>query len=151
MISDSLSDGIKGSESGNRSVSPFPYTEIFYEKFPYYLSIGMTEEQYWDRDASLVEYYRKAEEIRRDRVNQEFWLQGMYIYDSLLRVSPILQAFAKKGTKPKPYVDEPYPISKKMMEDAELKKEKAQQDKAKRFMEAFMVKNNKRFEEKERK
>lgn len=150
MVSDSLSNddsADEGSERGNRFASPFPYTDIFEKKFPYYLSIGMTEEQYWDRDCCLVKFYREAEEIRRERVNQELWLQGMYFYDALARVSPILHAFAKKGTKAQPYVEEAYPINKKKMEDAQLKKEKDKSQKGVRYMQAYMVANNKRFEE----
>lgn len=150
MVSDSLSNddsADEGSERGNRFASPFPYTDIFEKKFPYYLSIGMTEEQYWDRDCCLVKFYREAEEIRRERVNQELWLQGMYFYDALARVSPILHAFAKKGTKAQPYVEEAYPINKKKMEDAQLKKEKAKSQKGVRYMQAYMMANNKRFEE----
>lgn len=37
---------------------------------------------------------------------------GMYIYDAIGRLSPILHAFAKAGTKPEPYIDKPYPITK---------------------------------------
>lgn len=150
MVSDSLSDNDsadEGSERVNRFASPFPYTEIFTKKFPYYLSIGMTEEQYWDSDCCLVKFYREAEEIRRERFNQEAWLQGMYIYDALARIAPILHAFAKKGTKAQPYVEEAYPIGKKKMEDAQLKKERAKSQKGVRYMQAYMVANNKRFEE----
>lgn len=151
MVSDSLFNDKsvdKGSERENRSASPFPYTDIFNDKFPYYLSIGMTEEQYWDRDSCLVKYYRQAEELRRERVNQELWLQGMYFYDALARVSPILHAFAKKGTKAQPYVEEAYPINKKKMEDVKVKKEKAKSEKGVRYMQAYMVKNNQRFAKK---
>lgn len=151
MVSDSLSNDKsvdEGSERENRSASPFPYTEIFNDKFPYYLSIGMTEEQYWDRDSCLVKYYRQAEELRRERVNQELWLQGMYFYDALARISPILHAFAKKGTKAQPYVEEAYPINKKKMEDVKVKKEKAKSEKGVRYMQAYMVKNNQRFAKK---
>lgn len=107
----------------------------------------MTEEQYWDRDCCLVKFYREAEEIRKERFNQEAWLQGMYFYDALARVSPILHAFAKKGTKAQPYVEEAYPINKKTMEDAKAKKEKAKSQKGMRYMQAYMVANNKRFDE----
>ena len=151
MVSDSLSNDKsvdKGSERENRSASPFPYTDIFNDNFPYYLSIGMTEEQYWDRDCCLVKSYRKAEELRRERVNQELWLQGMYFYDALARISPILHASAKKGTKAQPYVEEAYPINKKKMEDVKVKKEKAKSEKGVRYMQAYMVKNNQRFAKK---
>lgn len=149
LVSGSLSadeSADKGSERDS-SASPFPYTDIFNKKFPYYLSIGMTEEQYWDRDSSLAKSYREAESLRRERANQEAWLQGMYFYDALVRVSPILHAFAKKGTKAQPYVEEPYPINEKTVKDVQDKKAKQNSQKGLRYMEALMVRNNKRFEE----
>ena len=136
-----------GSERESRSAPYFSFADAFNTKFPYYLSIGMTEEQYWDRDCSLTIAYREADKIRRERANQDAWLQGMYVYDAIMRLSPILHAFAKKGTKPQPYVDAPYPISEEGREEAEVRKEKAMADKGKRFMEAFMVKNNPKLEE----
>ena len=134
-------------EGDGRSV-PFSnsYTAKFYEVFPYYLSIGMSPEQYWDGDSTLVRYYRKADEIKRTRRNQELWLQGMYIYEALCDVSPVLNAFAKKGTKPNPYTDHPYPISTKDIDAEKKLREQRERDKAKRYMEAQMAKLNKRFE-----
>lgn len=147
MVSDLLSS-TEGS-SGRITTTPLKtYTEKFNELFPYYLSLGMTEEQYWDRDSTLVVPYRKAEELRTNRKNQEMWLQGAYIYDALCRVSPVLHAFAKKGSKPIPYPTEPYSITEKQ---AELKKEEQAKtvfDKGKKLMEGFMIRNNKKFERK---
>lgn len=94
-----------------------------------------------------MKFYREAEELRRERVNQEMWLQGMYIYDAISRLSPILRPFGKRGTKAKPYVEEAYPINKRTMEDAQTKKEMAKSQKGMRYMQAYMVANNKRFEE----
>jgi hypothetical protein len=107
----------------------------------------MTEEQYWDKDPMLAKYYREAENLRIEQKNQELWLQGMYIYDAIARLSPILRPFAKKGTKAQPYTEEPYPITYKSQEDAKIRREKEQELKGKRFMEAYMVKANKHFEE----
>ena len=126
-----------------------PYTEIFNKSFPYYLAIGMTYDQYWNEDCTLVKYYRQADRIKRERKNQDAWLQGMYIYDAMLRVSPILRAFAKQGTKPEPYVEEAYPISSVAVKERNEKKERENSEKALRYMQAFMVANNKRFEKKE--
>ena len=53
-------------------------------------------------DCELVKYYRKAAKIKQDLDNQNAWLQGAYFYEALADVSPILHAFAKKGTKPIP-------------------------------------------------
>lgn len=121
------------------------YSEQFRAAFPYYLAIGMTEEQYWDRDPQLAKYYRRAEEMRNEKRNQELWMQGMYIYEALCDVAPILHSFAKKGTKPHPYAEAPYPLNGKDKERNEEAKAKREHEKAKCYMEAFMVTNNKRF------
>ncbi len=111
----------------------------------------MTEEQYWDSDPTLVYYYREAEEIRKERRNQEMWLQGMYVYDAISRLTPVLHAFAKKGTKPQPYVEEAYAINKKTAEQAEERKARAKSQKGVRYMEALMAQNNKRFHKEDNK
>ena len=134
---------------GERSPIPhFAYTDKFYELFPYYLSIGMTYEQYWEQDCDLVKYYRRAAQIKQDLKNQDAWLQGAYFYEALIDVAPILRAFAKKGTKPTPYANQPYELFNR--NDETRKKqvvEKRQDEKAKAFMQAFMMSNNKKFKE----
>ena len=144
LVSSSLSATGGGEQDG--SAPSLTYTEKFYELFPYYLSIGMTYEQYWDGDCTLTKYYRRADEIKKERLNEELWLQGMYIYEALCDVSPILHAFAKKGTKPVPYSDKPYSITAEQVKRAEEEKARKIAEKGKRFMEALMQSNNKRFE-----
>ena len=145
LVSSSLS-ATEGSEH-NSSLPVFTYTERFYEMFPYYLSIGMTFEQYWEGDCTLVRYYRQAEELRNEKRNQELWLQGMYIYEAICDVAPILHAFAKKGSKPHPYSTKPYAISNKQIKQEREEKERKLVEKGKKFMEAMMLSTNKRFEE----
>ena len=143
MVSGSLSVN-EGSEGNTRS--PFlTYTEQFYEVFPYYLSIGMTYEQFWDEDPYLAKYYRQADEMRIERKNQELWLQGLYVYEALCDVAPILQAMAKKGTKARPYPEQPYSITEKQRKREAEEKERATAMKGKRFMEQFMRATNKEF------
>jgi hypothetical protein len=136
LVSGSLSvDG----ESERKVRSPFlTYTEQFYEVFPYYLSIGMTYEQFWDGDPHLVKYYRQADELRIDRKNQELWLQGLYVYEALCDVAPILHAMAKKGTKAQPYPDKPYAITEKQRKREIDEQERKVADKGKQMMERFM-------------
>ena len=144
LVSSSLS--ITGGSEHNSSAPSFiTYTEKFYEAFPYYLSIGMTYDQYWNDDSTLVKYYRKADEIRKERRNEELWLQGMYIYEALCDVSPVLHAFAKKGVKPVPYSAKPYAITEQQHRRDEEEKERKIADKGKKFMESIMASNNKRF------
>lgn len=106
----------------------------------------MTCDQYWNGDPTLVRYYRKADEIKKERRNEELWLQGMYIYEALCDVSPILHAFAKKGTKPQPYSGKPYAITETQHKRVEEEKERKIAEKGKRFMETLMKSTNKRFE-----
>ncbi len=93
----------------------------------------------------LVKYYRKADELRRKRRNEDLWLQGMYIYEALCDVSPILHAFAKRGTKPAPYVDHPYALTNNEREEEKKIKAHREQENARRYMEAKMAAINKRF------
>lgn len=144
MVSSSLS--ATGGGEHNSSAPSFTYTEKFYELFPYYLSIGMTPEQYWEGDCTLTKYYRKADEMRKERRNEELWLQGMYIYEALCDVSPVLRAFAKKGAKPQPYPTKPYAITENQRKRENEEIERKRIEKGKRFMEALMASNNKRFE-----
>ena len=143
--SDTLSDDVRGKADG-----PAPlvrHEDVFRKKFPYYLSIGMTEVQYWDGDCELVVFFREAEKLRQERVNAEAWLQGMYIYDAFSRIAPVLHAFAKKGTKARPYPEEPYPLTQKHAEDAKQRQEKKQSVKGLQYMRKLVASNNKRFEE----
>lgn len=94
----------------------------------------------------MVKYYRKADEIKKERRNEELWLQGMYIYEALCDVSPVLHAFAKKGTKPQPYSEKPYAITETQRERADEEKERKLAEKGKRYMEALMESTKKRFE-----
>ena len=125
---------------GGELVEPAPhvsYTEMFYEAFPFYLSIGMSSDQYWNADCTFVKYYQEAHEVQQQRENRRLWLQGAYFYDALCAVSPVLHAFAKAGTKPEPYLKEPYPLAKEKQEDLEEKQRKADRQRAMAMFEVW--------------
>lgn len=106
------------------------YTEIFYEIFPYYLSIGMTYDQFWNQDVSLAKYYRKADKYRSDQKNTEAWLQGMYIYDAVSTV--IYNAFGRKrGQQAENYTSKPYPIHQEEVEQEKQQRVEEERAKAK--------------------
>ena len=62
--------------------------------------------------------------MRQEQHNQMMWLQGMYVYEAIGDMAPILQAFAKKGTKPTPYPTEPYPLNAERKAQQKKNKEK---------------------------
>lgn len=105
----------------------------------------MTYEQYWEQDCELVKYYRKAAKIKLDLDNQQAWLNGLYVYEAVGDLIPLLQ-FGAKNPKSKPYPSKPFEFDTKKVQKVQ---EEKKMSKAKAFMEAFMVANNKRFEKKE--
>lgn len=121
-MGDSLENG------DNQSIS---LTEIFNENFPYYLAIGMTYDEFWHGRFDLVISYRKAYELKQEIKDYDFWKQGLYFYEALIDVSPILQAFAKKGTKPRPYPDKPYGLKFEEQEVEEDKQRKIENERLK--------------------
>lgn len=123
---------------------PITLSQRFEEQFPIYLAMGMSADEYWNGDSTLVKAYRKANELRIKKENHAAWLQGMYIYNALCCVAPILNAFAKNGTKPHPYPEQPYEL-------VQRKQPEKKDPPGMAYMDAFMTQFNKRFEEKERK
>ena len=121
------------------------YSEIFDECFPFYLAIGMSSAEYWSGDSSLVRYYRKAYEIKQEEINNNAWLQGMYIYDAVS--TALHNALRGKNTKAREYAKQPYKFGNKEKSELEKAKEvETEQEKAAVWMENFVKINQKRAE-----
>lgn len=150
LVSDELSplDAFSGSASEPTTTS-ITYHRQFESLFPQYLAIGMTASEYWDGDSGLVVAYRDAYKLKQEQKNYEMWLQGCYTYEAIVRVSPILHAFAKKGTKPIPYLDSPIPLSDEQATKQAENKEKVQQEKIKNKMQGFAERFNSKFKRQE--
>lgn len=71
----------------------------------------MTYDLFWNDDCELVKAYREAFRLKNERELEEqnfnAWLHGVYTYDALCAVSPVLHAFTKSGTEPIPYHKKP--------------------------------------------
>ena len=85
------------------------------------MAIGMSYEDFWYMDPNMVKYYREAEMVRLHRQNSQMYMQGMYIYDTLMRSAPIFNPF-NKNVDPRPYRDEPFPLTEQEAEE-QLRKE----------------------------
>lgn len=83
-------------------------TKLFEKQCPVYMSYGMSYDEFWYGDMYRAKYYREYHKIKVKQKDEELWLQGMYVYEALCKVSPILHAFSKKGTQPLPYSSKPY-------------------------------------------
>lgn len=106
----------------------------------------MTYEQFWEQDSWLVKYYRKAYELRREEMNWQAWLQGMYIYEAISDIAPVLHPFAKKGTRARKYSEKPYEFKKPEKKNTSLddkdREARAKSEKIKAMMMSAMNQNN---------
>ena len=103
------------------------------------MSIGMTYDEFWNQDVELVKVYRKANDLRDKRRNQELWLQGMYIYEALCDASPLFRFSMKKGiVKPEPYTKEPYPMTAEEVHERELREARKKEERLKAEFAQFV-------------
>lgn len=109
----------------------------------------MSYEEFWEMDCELARHYRRAAQIRQDLKNQDAWIQGAYFYEALVKVAPILRAYAKKGTKPEPYRTEPFDLYSKGSPKEKAAVAEKRDTQAKAYMEAFAIATNKKFQKKE--
>lgn len=107
------------------------FTEVFENCFPYYLAIGMTYEQFWCDPPELAKSFRKANEIRKRRLNEEMWLNGMYTADALM--ATVGNMFSKSKYN---YPSEPKPITRIEWEE---KQERERIAKMERMKAKFMA------------
>lgn len=137
-------------------------TELFERLCPYYMAMGMTYDQFWRDDPTIVIVYKKTYRIIQEEHKWNNWEGGMYTYEALCKVSPVLHAFSKNGTKPLPFSEKPYgiekleeEISKNNVEEQREKEEKEKQKVENERLRAQIFFNNwykatkKHFEEKE--
>lgn len=122
--------------------TPDSYRELFDKAFPSYLAMGMTYDEFYNKDHTLVIAYRKAFDLKRNEQNQNLWLLGAYVYQAIARVSPLFNPFSKHP-KPESYLDKPFPIYEH--EEGKNAESKAVADKGLAYMQAQMIKFNKKF------
>ena len=102
------------------------------------MSIGMSYDEFWNGDVSMVKAYRKAYELQEKRRNQELWLQGMYFYEALCDASPLFRFSMKKGiVRPEPYLKEPYPITSAELQEREEREAKLREERIKAGFATF--------------
>ncbi len=111
-----LTGGVAG------SATPFSFTKIYHEALPYYITIGMPTDEFWNGEPELVKVYAEAYELKRRRDAEDMWMQGVYFYEALIRVAPLLNGFVK-NPKAEPYTPEPYPITPKSLEEYTRRKD----------------------------
>lgn len=151
-----MSEPDRGGGDTIRQPRSFTYTDMFKELCPYYMSLGMTHEQYWDGDVWMVRDFRKAHKLKLEEQNRHAYIQGMYVYSAIASMVPVLRPFSK-ARKPENYLDGPidfYGFRKEHQENKPVKKkvdeQKQSDNKAKQLMEIWAINFNQKFEERQR-
>lgn len=67
----------------SQSTEEKTFTEVFEEQCPYFMSIGMTYDEFWYGEPERVKFYRDSHILQCKSKNQELWLQGMYFIRSI--------------------------------------------------------------------
>lgn len=68
----------------------------------------MSRDEFWNQSPYLARVYRKAYYHRKSEINQNMWIQGLYIYNALGVV--MNNCFGGKGVKKLNYVEKPIEI-----------------------------------------
>ena len=106
------------------------------------MSIGMTYDEFWNQDVTMVRAFRKADEIKRRRQNEILWMQGLYVREALL--STVGNMFSGKGSTPIEYPKEPYPITVEQIEEKRERENKSMEERLKADMLALAARMAKR-------
>lgn len=117
---------------------PTTYSEYFNEVCSWYMSIGMTYDEFWEGDALLPKYYREAHEYKQTMKNHDMWLQGFYIHEAVTVV--IHNLTKKKGAPEAKYPEKPHAITKTEKEHEKRQQEmieKKNREKAKAIFSAW--------------
>ena len=99
--------------------------ELYATMFPYYLSLGCSYNEFWYESPWIAAAYLEAELYRREQVNHDLWLQGLYFSNAVN--TALANAFwDHKGIKPDGYLK--YPIAfteREKAAEAERKRKEA--------------------------
>ena len=118
--------------------SPQSFTDIFEAVCPLYMAMGMTYEQFWNGEVEMAAAYRKADQIRRRRINEELWLEGIYMADAL---SVTVGNMFSKGAKHQ-YPSEPLPITEAEQQERREREQKARMERVKAAFTAKALRVN---------
>lgn len=141
------SDQVTKSESGDGGsdqTAPARYGEIFEKMCPYYMSIGMTYDEYWNGEAVLCKYYRESHEKVLREENAMMHRQGAYIYQALLCASPLYNALSKKR-EAYPYPEDVIPLNERQSKEIKEEKERRKMEENKVRMKMLVDQLNKKF------
>ena len=101
------------------------------------MAMGMSYDDFWNGDVEMCKFYRKSFELKKKQVNEQLWLQGIYVYKALMSVYPYFNSWSE--VKPEPYLDRPIPLTEADAEKDKRDKEKEEMEKMVAYLEGKMA------------
>lgn len=102
------------------------------------MNMGVSYDEYWHGDYTKLPFYRKAFEQKREEINQQLWLQGLYFLRAIASVMPKAELL---------YPEEPFPLTNKEVEAQEERQKEREINNARAYMETVMHEVNKKRKE----
>ena len=117
-------------ESGSvdaQAITPLEYLDKLFE---FGLFLGMSYDDYWNKEPELFLRYYNAEKLKQQKKNNEMWLQGAYIYNADGSLYTIFNPFSKEK-KARSYMSSPIPLT-------EEEKQKQFEDKVTNYLDKLV-------------
>ena len=116
-----------------QSYEPFSVTTLFEDSCPFFMSLGMSYDDFWNGDCELTRYNLRAHKIKQDRLNSEMYWQGYYTFYATHRA--VLKAFAKNESEAAQvnYLDRPLPRTVEEVEELKRQDEIERQQQMKAY------------------
>lgn len=96
------------------------FSDVLDKLCAYYMALGVSANEFWDGDYTLLKYYVEKHRIAVEQQNEQLWLQGRYFYEAV--AVALEQAFNKH---PKlTYPEQPHRLTPLSEEEQELENKK---------------------------
>lgn len=127
------------------------YTAVFEAVCPYFMSIGVSYDEFWNGDFEICKYAQKAEILRKKRKNQDAWWNSIYTFRALCDASVLFHDFVDKKPELKFSTEIPLPLSMEEAEEQEKAKKTKEMEAFAAKMEAFAQTHNANMKKEEKK
>lgn len=121
-----MDDGLTAPSS--RKQPPPSVRQIFEAHAPYYLSIGMTYDDFYTGEPSLVILFRRAQRLADRRKEAELWRAGLYLQYA------IASCFGEGVS----YPERPFPVTRKEAEERRGLEEREALERDRAYMNRFI-------------
>lgn len=103
------------------------------------MAMGMSYKEFWFGDVELAKYYRKAFKLKKEQMNEQLWLQGLYVYEVMRRLFPLYNALVE--AKPEEYLKEPLPFTKERAEEQTKKAEEEEMENMRAYLMSMVARS----------